>query len=140
MSSHRASCTCGQLAVSASADPDVVIACNCRACQKIGGSPFATVAYFRTADLTFEGTATSYARGTDAGRTLEMSFCPVCGSTVYWTTGMRPDHTGVTVGTFDTARLTPTRVVWAEEKADWVSFPAHWEVFPKGSDGPRISP
>ena len=137
---HRASCNCGQLTVTMSGEPDAVIACNCRACQKVGGSPFATVAYFRNDDLSVEGDRTCYTRDTDAGRTLEMFFCPVCGSTMYWTTPLRPNHTGVTIGTLDTDRMPPTRVVWAEEQADWVTFPSHWEVFGQGSDGPRISP
>ena len=37
---------------------------------------------------------------------------------------MRPDHFGIAVGCFaDPGFLRPTRVVWAESRHHWVTFP-----------------
>ena len=53
---HHASCQCGNLFISARSDPDFVIACNCKLCQRRSGSPFGAAGYFLKSDLTFTGT------------------------------------------------------------------------------------
>ncbi len=133
MASHRVSCQCGALVLEAIEDPDFVIACNCRACQKRSGSPFGAVAYFRKDKTNVTGERKTWARAADSGRLLENYFCPGCGSTVCWTLEMRPDHIGATLGNFDTPAPEPRRVVWLQEKSDWVTFPEHWEQFERGS-------
>ena len=42
MTTHHASCQCGELTASFDGDPDFVIACNCIACQKRTDAPFGT--------------------------------------------------------------------------------------------------
>lgn len=133
MAEHRASCQCGQLSLVASEDPDFVIVCNCIACQKRTGSPFGTGQYFRKDVVKVSGEFKSWARGTDTGKTLTNHFCPDCGGNLLWSLDLRPDHYGVGIGNFDTPKLTPTRVVWAEEKLKWVQFPEDWECFQRGS-------
>ena len=133
MATHKASCQCGSLVLEAIDDPDFVVACNCCACQKRTGSPFGAGAYFRKDIVTVRGSRESWARKADSGRQLENSFCPRCGTTLFWTLEMRPDHVGVPVGGFDTPPPTPIRVVWTEEQHDWVVFPEDWPTFPKGS-------
>ncbi|MGR3290522.1 MAG: GFA family protein [Paracoccaceae bacterium] len=133
MTEHRASCQCGGLHITASNDPDFVIACNCRACQKRTGSPFGAGAYFQRSTLTISGVHKEWVRSSDAARSIDNHFCPDCGSTVFWGIEKRPDHIGVAFGAFDTTPPRPNRVVWAEEQHDWVSFPDSWEIFEKGS-------
>jgi hypothetical protein len=133
MSEHTASCQCGGLRLKAEADPDICIACNCVACQKRTGSAFATVAYIPKAAVTIEGERKSWARTAESGRDVESFFCPACGTTVFWTLEFRPQHVGVLIGTFDTPRPDPIRVVWAKEKRPWVHFPEDMECFPEGS-------
>lgn len=135
MTKHHAQCQCGQLTVDADIDPDFVIACNCKACQKRTGSPFGTGMYFPKDGLTINGRHSAWARTADSGRELETHFCPDCGTSLFWTLELRPDHMGVAYGCFDTPVPTPTRVVWAEEQHDWVRFPESFEVFQKGSTG-----
>ena len=55
MPTHTATCQCGALTARFEDDPDLVIACNCRACQKRTGSPFGTGAYFQKGLMTVEG-------------------------------------------------------------------------------------
>ena len=135
MTEHRARCQCGQLTVTATADPDVVVACSCQHCQHRTGSPFGVGGYFRKETITVSGETKSWERDADTGRWLKNFFCPVCGTTVYWTLEMRPDHYGVAAGAFEAPLPEPARAVWAQEKHDWVEFPKHWEVFPKMKPG-----
>ena len=133
MPMHSATCQCGALSASFEGDPDFVIACNCRACQKRTGSPFGTGAYFRKEQMSVEGAPKSWGRLADTGRALENFFCPTCGTNLYWTLEMRPEHIGVAYGTFDTKLPDPVRAIWMEEAHDWVSFPSDWPHYPKGT-------
>ena len=84
-------------------------------------------------DLAFEGASNTWARKAESGRALENHFCPVCGTNLYWTLEMRPEHIGVAYGCFTTPVPAPIRAIWTEEKHGWVSFPKDWPTFPKGS-------
>ena len=128
---HIASCACGQLRVTALGDPDVVTACNCTHCQKRTGSPFGVGAYYRRDRVaSIEGRSKDYDRVTESGRGLSTKFCPDCGSSVYWTLDMRPDHYGIAVGCItEPDFMRPTRVVWADHKHHWVDFPDDMPVF-----------
>ena len=133
MTDHQASCQCGSLVIAAQGEPDFVIACNCRACQKRTGAPLGTAAYFRRDALTHGGDRTGWSRKADTGREVETFFCPTCGTSVYWTLEMRPDHIGVALGAFDTELRRPDRAIWTEEQHDWLHFAAAMPTFPKGT-------
>ena len=133
MPTHSATCQCGAFKADFEGDPDFVIACNCRACQKRTGSPFGTGAYFRKVQMTVAGESNSWRRTADTGRALENFFCPTCGTNLYWTLEMRPDHIGVAYGAFDTKLPDPVRAIWMEEAHDWVGFPEDWPKYPKGT-------
>lgn len=125
---HRAACQCGALSVTSENDPDFVALCNCKACQRRTGAPFGVGAYFKSSDLTMTGAVSTWSRSVD-GRGLTNHFCPSCGTNLYWTLDLRPEHTGVAVGSFDTPLPEPQRAIWAQEKLDWVTFPDHWPVY-----------
>jgi hypothetical protein len=133
MTKHHAQCQCGQLTVDAEIDPDFVIACNCKACQKRTGAPFGAALYFRMDGTRVGGTSKTWARRAESGRKLETHFCPDCGTSLYWTLELRPDHIGVAYGCFDTPVPEPIRAIWTQEKHDWVLFPEDWPSYPTGS-------
>ena len=133
MTTHEASCQCKALKVTFDGDPDFVVACNCKACQKRTGAPFGTGAYFRKSQMKATGPAHSWSRLADTGRALENFFCPTCGTNLYWSLEMRPDHMGVAYGAFDTKLPDPVRAIWTEEQHDWVRFPDTWPTYPKGT-------
>lgn len=135
MTKHHAQCQCGQLTVDADIDPDFVIVCNCKACQKRTGAPFGAGMYFLRDGLAIRGRSASWARRADSGRVLETHFCPDCGTSLYWTLEMRPDHMGVAYGCFETPVPEPMRAIWTGEKHDWVTLPENWPTFPTGSPG-----
>lgn len=130
---HHATCQCGALTIDATAGPDFVVLCNCKACQRRTGAPFGVGAYFRKTDAVASGTPKVWNRIADSGRELRNHFCEHCGTTVYWTFDMRPDHIGVALGTIEGPMPEPVRAVWTENKHPWVTFPAHWKVYDKAT-------
>lgn len=134
-SEHIASCVCGSLRVTAKGDPDVVVACNCTECQRRTGSPFGVGAYYPKASIvSIEGEANSFTRTAETGRSLSNKFCPNCGTAVYWTLDMRPDHFGIAVGCFtDPSFVAPTRTIWTKNQHHWMLFPDEMPSFPEAS-------
>ena len=127
---HRAACSCGRLRVTADGEPDLVIACNCLACQRRTGSPFGVGAYYRKEALSVEGAQRLFSRVADSGLDVTTRFCPDCGTNVYWTAELRPEHYGVAVGCFaEPGFVAPARVVWNESKHPWVAFPEDVPAF-----------
>jgi hypothetical protein len=111
MSTHTASCNCGQLSVTYEGpDPERVSLCQCYECQKRTGSVLGVQTRLPKEHVTIEGRSTTWTfpesgkppaefRSCDsAGATYH--FCPVCGSTVYWDLSIAPDFVGAAVGTF----------------------------------------
>ena len=130
-----ATCSCGQLRVTASGDPDVVVACSCFECQRRTGSPFGVSAYFQRQRVRWnDGAHKSYRRGTDSGQTFTTNFCPECGTSVFWELDMRPEHIGVAAGCFADPQFPgPGRAVWDENRHHWVEFPDDILVFEKAA-------
>lgn len=137
MTMHRASCQCGSLTLECQGEPDFVIVCGCRACQKRTGAPFGTGAYFHKDTIRVEGASKGWKRKADSGREIETFFCPECGSTVFWTLEMRPNHLGAAYGCFDTRLPDPARVIWTEQAHSWVLFPVDLPRFEKGIPEPQ---
>jgi hypothetical protein len=108
---RKASCNCGQLTVSCvGPDPERISICFCNLCQKQSGSAFAIQARFPKEQVTIEGKSTawkfpiegakpvSYRNCASTGGTFH--FCPVCGSTVWYTADADESRIGVKIGAF----------------------------------------
>ena len=134
---RQATCQCGQLRVTTVGDPDLVMACNCLACQRRTGSPFGVGAYFRKEVARTEGEPRIHTRVADSGLDVAIRFCPECGTSVYWTAEIRPEHVGVAVGCFGEPHFVqPVRAIWSQSKHPWVRFPDCVPEFPKGAPRP----
>lgn len=120
-----AACSCGQLSVTVSGEPDFVAACSCIECQRGSGSVFAVSSYWpKSAVEAIGGEGRLYRRGSWRGKAVDNYFCPACGSTVYWYLESEPDSIGISVGNFaDPSFKPPQSAVWCESKHPWVTFP-----------------
>jgi hypothetical protein len=118
-----AHCCCGALRAEATGEPAFAAACHCIQCQRRTGSAFGVSAYFPKAQVRTEGPSKVFVRGSDAGRKLEIHFCPECGSSVFWHAEALPDMIGIAFGAFaDPSMPWPTFSVWETTRHPWVSF------------------
>lgn len=124
MTVRRASCSCGQLQAATNQEPVRVSVCHCLACQRRTGSVFGAVAKFRSEAVTVSGKGTEYVRVGDEGPGATFRFCPVCGSTVYYTFNGTTEFVAIPVGAFaDPAFPAPTFSVYEERMHSWVHMP-----------------
>ena len=110
---RKASCNCGQLHVTVKGpEPERISLCHCKLCQKQSGSVFAVQARFPREQVTIEGESTAwkltleeanlteYRNCTSLAGGCTYHFCPVCGSTVWYTADADEARIGVRVGAF----------------------------------------
>ena len=121
-----ASCSCGRLRVTCAGEPVRVSMCHCLECQKRTGAPFGAQARFNRSQVSSEGAATEFERTGDEGNRVTFRFCPMCGSTVYWTLSGLPDIVAVALGNFAERDLpTPRISVYESRRHPWVIVPDH---------------
>lgn len=98
--------------------------CHCLACQRRTGSVFGAVAKFRSEAVTVSGKGTEYVRVGDEGAGATFRFCPVCGSTVYYTFNGSMEFVAIPVGAFaDPTFPAPAFSVYEERMHSWVHMP-----------------
>lgn len=120
MTTRRAACACGQLAVTCVGEPLRVSMCHCLDCQRRTGAPFGQQARFSAEAVTTEGEASIYERRGDEGGLGRMRFCPRCGTTVWWTLDVLPGMIAVAVGAFaDPTFPRPMVSVYESRRHPW---------------------
>jgi hypothetical protein len=128
---HEASCSCGQLRLTADGDPVRISMCHCLACQRRTGSAFGMQARFPEERVEISGRSTEYVRRSDAGDERRFRFCPECGATVYYTIPTDPGLVAVPIGAFADPAFPPPRIsVWESRRHPWVSVPPDAERHP----------
>ena len=120
---HRATCQCGQLAVTCTGDPLRVSVCHCLDCQKRSGSSFAAQARWPEDAVSFSGEHRSWSRTGDDGGTGTFRFCPECGGGVWYTLTAQPGVIAVPIGGFaDPAFPPPVYSVYETRKHGWLAI------------------
>ena len=121
---REASCSCGQLRVSVEGDPVRISVCHCLACKRRTGSAFGYQARFPIEGFRTEGEYKEYVRHSDEGEERRLSFCPECGSTVFYRLGSQPDVVAIPVGGFADPDFPPPSVsVYESRRHSWVRMP-----------------
>jgi hypothetical protein len=122
VTTHTASCRCGQLRATVSGDPVRVSVCHCLNCKKRSGSAFAVQARWPQEQVTIEGRSDTFELVADSGNRATFHFCPDCGSDVHYDINGKFDgQIAIPLGAFDDPYfLTPAFSVWEERKHDWV--------------------
>lgn len=125
---RKAKCSCGSLQIELHGEPKLVVTCNCFKCQKRTGSVFGVGAYFDCDQVVGNtGDGKIYQDMSEAGKTVNRTFCPNCGSTVYWDAEFQPNRVGVAVGCFEDPQFPePILSAWTRSKHSWVIYPSHW--------------
>jgi hypothetical protein len=124
MTTREASCSCGQLRVTTEGEPIRVSICHCLACQRRTGSAFGVQARFHPDNVRIEGRHTEYTRISDDGEPRTFSFCPDCGSTVFYGLDVEADMIAIPVGAFaDPSFPAPIRSIYESRQHAWVALP-----------------
>jgi hypothetical protein len=125
MTARRAACSCGQLSLTVAGEPSRISMCHCLECQRRTGAVLSNQARFGADQVTVTGRASEWTRSAESGNALTFRFCPVCGSTVYWTGDGFPGLVAIAIGTFaDPDFPAPSISVWEEARHAWVALPA----------------
>ena len=124
MTTHTASCRCGQLKATVTGDPVRVSVCHCLNCKKRSGSAFAPQARWPAEQVTIEGRSNSFKKVSDSGNFATFYFCPECGSDVHYDNNGKFDgQIAIPLGAFDDPYfLTPRFSVWEQRKHDWLEI------------------
>lgn len=124
MTTRIATCSCGQLIATVSAEPVRVSICHCLACQRRTGSVFGVQARFPAGTVKVTGESHEFARTGDEGGTGRFRFCPTCGTTVCWRLDALPDVVYIPVGAFADPMFPPPAVsVYESRRHAWVRLP-----------------
>jgi hypothetical protein len=121
---REAACSCGQLRVSVEGDPVRISVCHCLACKRRTGSAFGYQARFPAEGFRVEGDYKEFVRLSDEGEERRLSFCPECGSTVFYTLESQPGVVAIPVGVFADPDFPPPWVsVYESRRHAWVQMP-----------------
>jgi len=124
VTSHTASCRCGQLRATVSGEPVRVSVCHCLNCKKRSGSAFAVQARWPRDQVDIQGRSKTFVIVADSGNRATFHFCPECGSDVHYDINGKFDGmVAIPLGAFDDPySLAPRFSVWEERKHDWVEI------------------
>jgi hypothetical protein len=132
MTVRIASCSCGQLQTEVRGEPIGVSVCHCYACQRRTGSVFSAQARFPREAVAIKGNGTEFVRVGDEGGRFRFTFCPECGSTVFYVEEGDEQEIAIPVGAFaDSHFPTPTVSVYEKRRHPWVSLPKDAERWRK---------
>ncbi len=132
----RAQCNCGALTAEVEGEPEAVVACSCTDCQRRTGSVIGVGAYYPAERVRISGASTSWEREAASGKKFRQNFCPVCGSSVFFTADLKPGIIGIAVGAFaDKDFPKPMRSVWEQSHHAWLGLPEGIPHFPRGRAG-----
>ena len=127
---HEASCSCGQLRLTADAEPIRVTICHCLACQQRTGSAFSLNARFDASAVRTTGRSQEYVRISDEGDERRFNFCPDCGTTVFYGYPSDTGMVAVPVGCFaDPSFLPPARSIYEGRMHPWLTLPDEIEHY-----------
>jgi hypothetical protein len=110
--SREAACACGQLRLTCESEPLRISICHCM-----------QVRYARDKVTEIKGKATQFTRQAESGNSVTFSFCPDCGSTVFWELSAFPAVLAIAVGAFaDPQFPAPRHSVYERRRHHWVDL------------------
>jgi len=135
---HIARCHCGGVEITCNGEPDPVILCHCKLCQRRTGGLFHIAAWFESSLVSIVGETTEFTRTAgDANLPFTFHFCPTCGTSIWWLSP-RPDgplagKIGIAGGCFAEPNFpVPTISIYEEHKHLWITPPTDVQKFNQG--------
>jgi hypothetical protein len=117
-------CHCGSIAVTAQVDPDMVLACHCSDCQKIGGGPYRAVAVSDAADFVI--------KVAESGNRRVQAFCGDCGTQLYACDEQRQRFNIRTGFLNQSQTLVPSKHIFVSSALGWINDIENGDCLEKG--------
>lgn len=123
MAIRQASCSCGALTATCKGEPVRRSICHCLECKRRTGSAFGLNATYKSEQIEITGPRKAFTRASDDGFWVRTSFCPTCGTTLFWEIERRPGMISLAVGAFaDPAFPEPLVAIYTEQCHPWLRF------------------
>ena len=108
--------------VTTEGDPLVTVVCHCYDCQKRAGSSHQVSAWFPDSRVNaVNGDSMEFTRVGNLGVETDFSFCPECGTTLYWRSSNTPDAHAIAVGCFaEPGFPAPAIEIFASRRHHWM--------------------
>lgn len=103
MTQHEGGCLCGEIRYETLGEPDRIVFCHCKFCQRATGTAYLLEAMFaRTHFKLLQGTASQFAlTSVGSGKKLVINFCATCGTKLWLDLERVPNDIGLYTGTYD---------------------------------------
>lgn len=128
MASLSGSCACGRVKFTAK-NPRETVYCYCTTCRKTSGAPYLPFIELDSADIDFQGTEPEVYKKSEVA---DRGYCSGCGAIIYMTYRSKPEEFGLVAGLVDEGVehvKKVGRLIYVEEKPEWVTLPAGVPAF-----------
>jgi hypothetical protein len=130
-------CQCGAIQYRVTGTPLTLFACHCTDCQRQSSSAFGMALWVKDAAVELaSGTLKTWVRSLPSGRSMECSFCPVCGTRLFHKILGQADIMSIKPGTLhDTSWLKPAGHIWTSSAQQWLTLDSCSLQYSKNPDG-----
>ena len=130
MPEMKGGCLCGAVRYTARPEPEFVIVCHCRDCQKFTGSAFGLLAGLPQSAIEIQGTLKTFTKTADSGKPIVRHFCPECGSPITEESAAAPGMVYLNAGTLDDPTfVTPATEIYCDRALSWVQLSGGMQRF-----------
>ncbi|MEO9896206.1 MAG: GFA family protein [Paracoccaceae bacterium] len=113
-------CLCGASTYEFINQPKFAIQCHCRDCQQISGGGHLPQIAVPSDGFAAHGNVKTYETVSDAGNSVEISFCSECGSPLFKSTSKMPDVKFLCAGSLETDLIAePFQRVFEDCQRPW---------------------
>lgn len=117
---YTGGCACGAIRYEVSAEPAVMVDCQCRQCQRDSGTGHGSHLTFVGVPVSVTGQASHWETVGEGGTRKSRAFCPTCGAPVYLTFPDIPEVFVASAASLDDpGRYQAQIVTWASAGQPW---------------------
>ncbi|WP_413166760.1 GFA family protein [Capilliphycus salinus ALCB114379] len=114
---YNGGCFCQNIRYQVKGNPVWVGHCHCHICRRTSGAAFGSWVHFEISNFSLNQEATTF-KSSEHG---ERSFCPICGTQLFYKDSRAPQYIGVTLGSLDQPNnCLPQDHIWTSTQLEWL--------------------